>query len=386
MRPPAILRGCFLPFLPLLAMISMPLWGMLAIEQRLPSGGTDSGSVNSTIQYYVTEQDTLDVRTASGTTILSLEGGSSSPAVALSNDGTLLAVSYYPSPEQPSHIKIYELPSGKLFSRIQYANRYSSDSSIDQISFHPNRTMLSTVTSAAIRTYRVHDGALLHEFFSSSGEAYSVAFSPDGRTLAGGVSFYGEDQVRLWDVATGQLLRILPTPASGKPTALSLSADGTRLAASLQISGDGGVAVWDLNNTGTEPLAFNGWTDSLYAVALSPDGRLVAAGASLETTVFFPSWAQFPKPLQIWRVDDGSYTWPVQSAITPIASIDGIAFTPDGQHLLVNGEKAFVMLRVLPLPFPGWWLAGATGLLIVRGIWLLFRRKPAAQPKQTEAP
>jgi WD40 repeat protein len=61
----------------------------------------------------------------------------------------------------------------------------------------------------------------------------SVAFSPDGRLLASG-SY--DKTIKLWDVATGSLVRTL-----------------------------------------------SGHTDDVYSVAFSPDGRLLASGSGDET-------------------------------------------------------------------------------------------------------
>ncbi len=93
----------------------------------------------------------------------------------------------------------------------------------------------------------------------------SVAFSPDGGSLAGGL-WRG---VALWDTATGEMRRLLPTNAP--VPSLAYSSDGRWLAAGRQ---DGTVQVFDVttgNSRGTL-AGFNGQGN----MAFSLDGRWLA--------------------------------------------------------------------------------------------------------------
>ena len=75
-------------------------------------------------------------------------------------------------------------------------------------------------------------------------DVYSVAFSPDGRTLASGSR---DETIRLWDVVTGAHQRTLTGHTSGVYS-VAFSPDGRTLASG---SGDGTVLLWEFTPSAT---------------------------------------------------------------------------------------------------------------------------------------
>ena len=113
---------------------------------------------------------------------------------------------------------------------------------------------------------------------------YSLAFSPDGHTLASGD--YG-GTIRLWDVADPAYLRPLGQPLTGggaKVNSVAFSPDGGTLASG---SLDGTVRLWDVADPADpRPLGqpLTGSTVAVDSVAFSPDGHTLASGSDDGTT------------------------------------------------------------------------------------------------------
>ncbi len=105
--------------------------------------------------------------------------------------------------------------------------------------------------------------------------AAALAFSPDGKRIAVG----GYHEVTIWDVADGGLVRRLGGIAQ-QTQSLAWSPDGKSLAAASGTPGKVGEACL-LDPTGERPpVRLDRINDLMMAVAFSPDGSRLAAGGA----------------------------------------------------------------------------------------------------------
>lgn len=107
----------------------------------------------------------------------------------------------------------------------------------------------------------------------STGEIFTLAFSPDGRTIAAG----GTDHaVRLWDLATRRQVAALPSTGYTVFTA-AFSPRGRLLATAGY---DGKVLLWDPAKR-LRVATYDTHHNSVITVDFSPDGRTLAAASDV---------------------------------------------------------------------------------------------------------
>src|SRR6266545_3526461 len=151
----------------------------------------------------------------------------------------------------------------------------------------------------------------------NSGSVYSVAFSPDGKTLASSSEEGNESALRLWDVNTGRLIRSFEERNQWVPS-VAFSPDGKMIASG---SHEQVVKLWDVG-TGNLIRSFMGHRNTIHSVAFSPDGKTLASGSS-------------DHKVKLWDVSAGKL---IHSFEGQNYEVHSVAFSPDGKTLASGGS------------------------------------------------
>lgn len=162
----------------------------------------------------------------------------------------------------------------------------------------------------------------------SSDAVHTVAYSPDGRTIA---ASGGDGAIRLWDGATGEKRATLEGPvvfARG----LAFSSAGETIAGACN---DKSVSLWDAK-TGEVKNTFPFFSHSMQAIAsqrasvdavvFSPDGKRIAAGGSDGAIAEGKAFYQ----IRVFEADSGRLLWEHIGRGTRVLSL---AFSPAGETL-----------------------------------------------------
>ena len=208
-------------------------------------------------------------------------------------------------------VRVWDLAGNRLATRFVL----TAGEGVTAVAISPDGSLVATGTrDGEVAVSRSTGVPVRLNGLNTGGAAvHSLAFR-DGGVV---VSVDDDGVLRAWKIADA---------SGGEPLQLArptkLSADGRR---ALVWAGKGRIVLWDLlarRSTGTELADATGLP---FALALSPDGRLAAAGGE--------------EGLRLWRLPGGE---PVGDAL-PFYT-HSLAFSPDSSLLAVGGPNDVIQL------------------------------------------
>ncbi|MEU4876476.1 helix-turn-helix domain-containing protein [Streptomyces sp. NPDC021608] len=191
---------------------------------------------------------------------------------------------------------------------------------VNSVAFAPDGRTLATASSDGTVTLRRLADRRTTARFTMSGQVRSVAFSPDGRTLAAGAT---DAPVRLWSTADHRTRAVLP-PSTAGARAVAFDPRGGTLALA---AGDGTVQVWDTGRM-RRVESFTGHAGQVDALAYAPDGRMLASAGADRTVRLWDTVRARPARVLKGHADE----------------VYGVAFAPDGRSLASGGADRTVRL------------------------------------------
>jgi WD40 repeat protein len=266
------------------------------------------------------------------------------------------------------------------------------------------RRALTGDSTGRVRLWDLERGKELCSRPDSTGEAYCVALSPDGRLALSGhherailhnvtsgevVKTFAEKGVRIQSVAfsadgsrfaygAASMLRLYRTTETAKPRwskqtdsplirALVFSQDGRRLFSgggneSVADQKAGAILAWD-TETGKAARPLTGHLPAVRALALSPDGTQLLSGGG--------GTANRDCTVRLWDLPGRKERKRFQGHKTPVTSV---AFAPDGKHAVsVSYQQTILWDLTAPPAKAGRPLGkgGGQAVIFVGGRWVV---------------
>jgi WD40 repeat protein len=193
--------------------------------------------------------------------------------------------------------------------------------SVFSVAYSPDgQTLASGSRDHTIKLWNVKTGNLLQTLKGNSDLGKPLAYNPDGQTLASGSL---DNTIKLWNLKTGNLLQTLKGN-SVWANSLAYNPDGKTLASG---GADSTIKLWNVK-TGNLLQTLTGHSDSVFSVAYSPDGQTLASGSRDNT-------------IKLWNVKTGKLLQTLTGHSDPVNSV---AYSPDGQTLASGSDDDTIKL------------------------------------------
>ena len=219
-----------------------------------------------------------------------------------------------------STIHLWDVSSGQVQDTLVWQPSSEFIEGVSSIAFSPDGLTLASGSRETVRLWDVSSGQVQATLVGHTDWIQSVAFSPDGLTLASG----SRETVRLWDVSSGQVKATLQSQ-TGPIESVAFSPYGQILASSG--SWDGTVRLWDVSS-GQEQAALEGHTVGVSSIAFSPDGLTLASGS-------------YDRTVRLWDVPRRKQHALLKGHTSLVRSV---AFAPNGQILASAGYDGTILL------------------------------------------
>jgi WD40 repeat protein/mono/diheme cytochrome c family protein len=230
-------------------------------------------------------------------------------AATFSRDGSLALLA-----SADRSVRLWDVEAGRELRRF-----VGHAGSVWSVAFSPDRKFAASGSAdTSVRLWDVETGNERARLDGHGALVIAIAFSPDGKRL---LSASLDHALILWDIETGKQIRRITGPKF--VNALLFTPDGKQVFAAA----DRAIHLLDLSS-GREVRAFDGHTDSVTSVALSPDRKQLLSGSD-------------DGGVRLWDVASGRI---VRSFIGHQGYVKTVAFSPDGKQVLSGASDATVRL------------------------------------------
>ena len=278
---------------------------------------------------------------------VTLEGNESITSVALSPDESKVAVGstrvprFYPK-DDPGAVQVWDLETKE---RLLWCTSLVGEV---KVAFSPEGNFLSGVSfDGRLRLWNTETWEEMHSWQAHEAGIFSVAFAPDGQTIATGSGIWHDGfvggELKLWHTGTWELQHDIHF-GSAEIKALGYSHDGKALAIGFS---DGMMAVAEPSSgiLRREAVAHTG---TIWDITFSPDGQSLLSGSDDNTA-------------RVWPVSALPMT-SGNSSIRVRGKVNDVAFVDDDRVCAVNSYGTLYVIDINTKqilherPNEGYWL------------------------------
>jgi hypothetical protein len=234
--------------------------------------------------------------------------------IAFSSDGKHLALGI------GNGAVIYDTETWREVRRLE-----GQPNVIVSVAWSPDgRTLAAGGQEGAVTLWDLSTGAIRRTLEGHTAYVGAIAFSPDGRTLVTGSH---DGSVRIWDPEEGRERRVLMAQGPAGALCAAYSRDGRRLAVGL---GDGDVRVWRAATWEEERTLGVRGSGNVVSVAFARDGSGVVSATETAITV-----SRIAARTSEQRFDASTST------------LGCLALSPDDRYAIVGGADLAVRIHDL---------------------------------------
>ena len=170
-------------------------------------------------------------------------------------------------PTADGEIKVFDVDTWSLLTDVK--NGHSD--TVFGVAFNPDGTKIATCgADKFVKVFELPSGKFIKSFEGHSHHVMDVGWKADGKVL---VSAGADNSIKIWNYDSGEQTKSVPNAHTKQLTRLQFIGKTGQF---VTCGGDGLVKSW--NEAGTTMRNFPPGNDFYYAVAVSADGTLVAAG------------------------------------------------------------------------------------------------------------
>jgi WD40 repeat protein len=236
-------------------------------------------------------------------------------AVAWSRDGSIIATGGH-----DRQARLWDAVTGTCRHILEH------DDSVRALALSADGHILLTATARHVNLWdTTTDQPIAAAGLAQEADVLALALSADGTRVLTGTR---GGAVRLWDSATGELLRKLDGPTLAVRI-VAFSPDGKRL---LAAGDDSAGFLWSATGDLLGPLKHERSDRKIGDAAFSPDGKTVLTGSYDGTARLWDTATAQPH-----RVVDAETGAPLPVVLRHPGPISAVAFSPDSKRVVIAG-------------------------------------------------